>query len=193
MEKPNLVSIAAEPRETGAKAADALRAGHQIPAVLYGPHTENIHFSIKELDLERLLKSEDTQFVKVDLGDASYRSLIKKVDFHPLTDRPLHADFYVIDEKIPVTVTVPLRLTGTSPGIMAGGRRDNNLKKVKVRCLPDNIPAHVLADISGLNIGETLRIKDLNFDGMSVLAEPDRTVVLIKPPRGGKKVESGKK
>lgn len=193
MDKPNLISIAAEPRETGAKAADALRAGHQIPAVLYGPNTENLHFCVKELDLERLLKSEDMQFVSIDLSGSSYRSLIKKVDFHPVTDRPLHADFYVLDEKTPVTVTVPVRLQGTSPGVMAGGRLDHNLKKVKVRSLPENIPAHVTANISSLNIGDTLRIKDINFDNVSVLIEQDRTVVLIKPPRGGKKAETGSK
>lgn len=192
MEKPNHVNIDALPRETGSSAAAQTRASHTIPAVMYGPGAENIHFSVPELELERLLKAEDAQIVDVNIGGKSYSSIIKSVDFHPVSDRPIHADFYVISDTHPVTITLPVRVTGNAPGVMAGGRIDHNLKKVKVRCLPKDIPAHVKADISSLNIGDTLRIKDLDFSGVTPIVSPERTVVLIKPPRGGKKVE-GKK
>ena len=192
MEKPNHVTIDALARETGSSAAAETRASNTIPAVMYGPETENIHFSVPELELERLLKAEDAQIVDVNIGGKSYSSIIKSVDFHPVSDRPIHADFYVISDTHPVTITLPVRVTGNAPGVMAGGRIDHNLKKVKVRCLPKDIPAHVKADISSLNIGDTLRIKDLDFSGVTPIVSPERTVVLIKPPRGGKKVE-GKK
>lgn len=187
MEKPHLVTIEALSRQTGSKAASSLRSAHTIPAVLYGPSMDNIHLCVKELDLERLLKAEDAQFVQVSFNGSNYTSMIKSVEYHPVTDRPLHADFYVLSEDREVSVTVPIRISGNAPGIMAGGRLDHNLKKVKVRCRPEHIPAHVIADISQLNIGETLRIKDLEFDNMSVMADPDRTVVFIKPPKGSKK------
>ena len=187
MEKPQLVSIEAQSRQTGSKAASSLRSAHTIPAVLYGPTMENIHLSVKELDLERVLKEEDAQFVQVSVNGTNYTSIVKSVEFHPVTDRPMHADFYVLSEQRDVTMTVPLRISGNAPGIMAGGRLDHNLKKVKVRCKPEHIPAHVKADISQLNIGDTLRIKDLEFDNMNVLVDPERTVVFIKPPKGSKK------
>lgn len=195
MEKPSLVTITAEPRESGAKMADALRSGHAVPAVLYGPSTENINLSVKELDLERLLKVEDAMFVDVSVSGSTYRTVIQNVDFHPVTDRPIHADFYVFSPDRPMTVSVPVLLKGTAPGVIAGGRLDHNLKKVKVRTLPESIPAHLSADITKLNIGESLRIRDLKLENMTVNAQADRTVVLIKPPRGGKKAEetTGKK
>ncbi len=192
MEKPNHVSIDALARQTGPVAAAEMRAANTIPAVLYGPTTENIHFSVPELELERLLKAEDAQIVDVNIDGKSYSSIIKNVEFHPVTDRPLHADFYVFNESHPVTITLPVRIAGSAPGVLAGGRLDHNLKKVKVRCLPSHIPAHVVADVTKLNIGDTLRIKDLDFAGVTPIASPDRTVVLIKPPKGGKKAE-GKK
>ncbi len=192
MEKPNHVTIDALSRQTGPVAAAEMRAANTIPAVLYGPKTDNIHFSVPELELERLLKAEDAQIVDVNIDGKSYSSIIKNVEFHPVTDRPLHADFYVFNDSHPVTITLPVRVYGSAPGVLAGGRLDHNLKKVNVRCLPSDIPAHVIADVSKLNIGDTLRIKDLDFAGVTPIASPDRTVVLIKPPKGGKKVE-GKK
>ncbi len=192
MEKPNHVTIEAQARQTGPVAAAEMRAANTIPAVLYGPKTDNIHFSVPELELERLLKAEDAQIVDVNIDGKSYSSIVKNVEFHPVTDRPLHADFYVYNDSHPVTISLPIRISGSAPGVLAGGRLDHNLKKVNVRCLPSDIPAHVLADVSKLNIGDTLRIKDLDFAGVNPLVSPDRTVVLIKPPKGGKKVE-GKK
>jgi len=192
MEKPNHVIIDAQARETGPVAAAEMRAANTIPAVIYGPETENIHFSVPELELERLLKAEDAQIIDVNIDGKSYSSIIKNVDFHPVTDRPLHADFYVFSESHPVTISLPIRISGSAPGVLAGGRLDHNLKKVNVRCLPNDIPAHVIANVAKLNIGDTLRIRDLDFAGVTPLVSPERTVVIIKPPRGGKKVE-GKK
>jgi large subunit ribosomal protein L25 len=193
MEKPNNVSIDAIARQTGPNTAAEMRANHTIPAVLYGPGTDNVHFSVPELELERLLKAEDAQIVDVKIDNKSYSTIVKNVDYHPVTDRPLHADFYAFNDKHPVTISLPIRLVGSAPGVMAGGRLDHNLKKVKVRCLAQHIPAHIRADISGLNIGETLRIKELDFSNVTPLVEPDRTVVLIKPPRGSSKKADGKK
>jgi large subunit ribosomal protein L25 len=192
MEKPNHVTIDAIARETGPAAAAEMRVANTIPAVIYGPQTENIHFSVPELELERLLKAEDAQIVDVNIDGKSYSSIVKTVDFHPVTDRPIHADFYVYSESHPVTISLPIRISGSAPGVLAGGRLDHNLKKVNVRCLPKDIPAHIRADVSKLNINDTLRIKDLDFSGVSPLVSPERTVVIIKPPRGGKKVEAKK-
>jgi large subunit ribosomal protein L25 len=192
MEKPNHVTIDAIARETGPAAAAEMRVANTIPAVIYGPQTENIHFSVPELELERLLKAEDAQIVDVNIDGKSYSSIVKTVDFHPVTDRPIHADFYVYSESHPVTISLPIRISGSAPGVLAGGRLDHNLKKVNVRCLPKDIPAHIRADVSKLNINDTLRIKDLDFSGVSPLVSAERTVVIIKPPRGGKKVEAKK-
>ncbi len=192
MEKPNHVTIDAIARETGPAAAAEMRVANTIPAVIYGPQTENIHFSVPELELERLLKAEDAQIVDVNIDGKSYSSIVKTVDFHPVTDRPIHADFYAYSESHPVTISLPIRISGSAPGVLAGGRLDHNLKKVNVRCLPKDIPAHIRADVSKLNINDTLRIKDLDFSGVSPLVSPERTVVIIKPPRGGKKVEAKK-
>lgn len=184
MSQPNVVELQAEPRETGAAGSKKLRSGHRVPAVLYGPDVkENLHFSVKELDLERLLKSRNLQFIRVKLNGETFDCIIKETEFHPLTDRPIHIDFYKFAAEIPFTVSVPVRLTGKAAGTLVGGKVAQSLKDLKIRTTASRMPAEVFADVTPLNIGDTMKVKDVTWGDFEVLTQGQRLLVTITGTR----------
>lgn len=188
MEKPITVELTGYNRETGSKAAGKTRAEERVPAVLYGPNVnENVHFSLNLLAVERLLKVKSLQFVNITMEDGStYNCLLKKADFHPVTDRPIHIDFQVTDDKTPVTVVLPIRLTGSAKGVLEGGRLYQSVRRIKVKAVPANLPAELTIDVSKLGIGQALRVKNLKLANLTPVIEPERTIVMVRAPKGGK-------
>jgi large subunit ribosomal protein L25 len=188
MEKPNTVELIGLNRETGSKAAGKTRADERVPAVLYGPTvTENLHFSLKLLDVERLLKVKRLQFVNIAMEDgSSHTCLLKKAEFHPVTDRPVHLDFQVTDDTTPVTVVLPIRLTGSAKGVLEGGRLYQSVRRIKVKAVPADLPAELTIDVSKLGIGQALRVKNLKLANLTPVIEPERTIVMVRAPKGGK-------
>ncbi len=192
MQKPTVVELSCEKRETGRKEADRLRSNLLIPAVIYGPKVEdNIHIAVPELALEKILSKTTTQVVKLTVDGTTYETLVKKVEFHPVTDKPLNVDFYALSEDHEVTITVPIRLMGTARGLTEGGRLFQPLRKIRVRCSKDNLPAELTLDITKLKIGDTLKVAKLETEGLTPLMEEGRTVVVIRPPKGGLKALLG--
>ena len=191
MSKPNIIQLQIFERASGAKESQKLRSEKLVPAVLYGPaQKENFHFSIKELDLEKILRVKLVQFIELNFKDGKkVTAFLKTTQFHPVTDRPLHVDFYVLDDKTPVTLTVPIRLTGSSPGVLEGGRLYQSLRKLSIKCLPTDVVSEILLDISDLKIGSTLKVKNLALGGLTPLMSPERTIVVIRPPKGGLQAE----
>lgn len=188
MTKPELVELEGQARDTGTKKANELRDEMQVPAVLYGPKLdENIHFSVDELELEKLLSVSRTQIVKLTVDGTEYETLLKRTEFHPVTDRPLHADFYVMDPEQPVTLRVPVRLTGVAQGVTdGGGRIFQPMYIVRVKALPANIPAEFTLDITPLAIGDSLHVSDIELEGVTPLDDLSRTIVTIRPPKSEK-------
>jgi large subunit ribosomal protein L25 len=187
MEKPNIIELAATPRNIDPKRLDNSRKEDLIPAVIYGPGVkENLHFNIPRLALEKILKVKSLQFIKLNFEDGtSVNTIVKTTQFHPVTDAPLHVDFYALDESTPVTVTIPIRLTGTSPGVIEGGRLYQSLRKLSVSALPSSLPSELVVDIGKLKIGHNLKVRTLKLQGLTPLMSPDRTILVIRPPRGG--------
>jgi large subunit ribosomal protein L25 len=187
MEKPNIIELAAKPRNIDPKRLANSRNEELVPAVIYGPGVqENLHFNIPLLALEKILRVKSLQFIKLKFEDGtSVDTIVKTTQFHPVTDVPLHVDFYALDENTPVTVTIPIRLTGTSPGVVEGGRLYQSLRKLSVSALPASLPSELVVDISKLKIGHNLRVRTLKLQGLTPLMSPDRTILVIRPPRGG--------
>lgn len=185
MKQAEKFELEGEKRELGRKSSDALRSELRIPAVLYGPKIkENIHFSISEPDLEKILSVSATKLQVLTVDGKEYQTLLKNVEFDPVTDRALHADFYVLDEKTPVKINVPVRLTGTAIGVRdGGGRVFQPLRIVRVKVLPDRIPSQFELDITHLEIGDSIQVAELDLDGIDPLDDPSRTIVTIAPPK----------
>lgn len=188
MEKPKIIELKAVERTVDSKHLTEVRGQELVPSVLYGPAMkENIHFSVNRIALEKILSVKSLQYINLFFEDGKkIDAIIKTTQFHPVTDRPLHVDFYALDEKVPVTVTIPIRLTGTSPGVIEGGRLYQSLRKLTVKALPGIIPAELTLDIGKLQIGHNLKVRTLKLNGIQPLMSPDRTILVIRPPRGGK-------
>jgi large subunit ribosomal protein L25 len=187
MKTPETIEFATETRTPGRKPAKELRTRYAVPAVLYGPGIkENVHFSISEIQLEKVLASKNAKFIQLNLdGGKSAKAIVRTVEFDPVTDRPVHVDFYALEEKTKVTITVPIRLSGTSVGVTEGGRLYQPLRELTIRCLPGKIPAEFMVDITKLKIGATLKVSSLKTEDIEVVTPGGRTIVVIRPPKGG--------
>ncbi|MCC5940785.1 MAG: 50S ribosomal protein L25 [Balneolaceae bacterium] len=188
MNQPELYKLEGESRDLGKRSSDQLRETLKVPAVLYGPKIEeNIHFAVSEIDLEKILSSSQTKLQLLNVNGKEYKTLLKNVEFDPVTDRALHADFYVLDADTPVKLKIPIRLKGIAKGVRdGGGRVFQPLRIVRIKVLPDRIPAQFELDITALNIGDSLHVSELDMEGIDPLDDPKRTIVTIAPPKSEK-------
>lgn len=185
MKQPEIYKLEGEKRDLGKKSVAQLRDDLKVPAVLYGPKVEeNVHFSISEVDIEKILSSSETKLQELTVDGTTYKTLLKNVEFDPVTDRVLHADFYVLDESQRVKLKIPIRLTGTAIGVRdGGGRVFQTMRIVRVKVMPDKIPAEFELDITELGIGDSLHVSELDMEGIDPLDDPRRTIVTIAPPK----------
>jgi large subunit ribosomal protein L25 len=173
-----------------------LRAQGLIPAIFYGHGEENIPLEVKRREFMKALSTEAGENVIIDLEilDGKKRevktAILKEKQVHPIRREVLHADFYHISLKEKLTTAVPINLVGEAPGVKMGGILEHFLWEVEIRSLPTKIPDHITADISSLEIGESLRIGDLEeVEGIEILGDPDQIVLTIAPPKVEKEEE----
>lgn len=175
--------IAGSIRETiGKKDAVALRKSERVPCELYGGG-ENVHFSLAEIALSKLLHTPDVFEFQIDLNGTVYRAVMKEVQFHPVTDRPIHVDFLHLQDDKEVVVGLPVKLDGNSEGVRSGGKLNMLMRRVSVRGLPGNLPEDVTIDISEMLIGDAVRVRDLNIPNVEILAADSAVIVSVKTSR----------
>ncbi len=185
MKKPKVIEFEVSLREKGSTANKQLRAKEEVPAVIYGPGVEeNLNIALPEIGIEKLLSVEEKEFVLIKVDGKEYKCLIYDVDFHPVTDRPIHVDLYATTPDSPVIITVPVRLEGTAPGITEGGRLYQPMREIQIKALPDKIPAEFVVNIGKLNIGNSLKVRRIKSKDLEILTSPERTIVVIRPPKG---------
>jgi large subunit ribosomal protein L25 len=147
-------------KETGKKSSKTIRTEEGVPCVLYGGK-ENINFFAAESDFRQLIFTPCVYIVNIGIGKNTYNAIIKDLQFHPVTDKLLHADFYEVSDKKAITVEVPVKLTGSSVGVREGGKLVTERRKVNVNGLPKDIPAEIEIDITDLGIGKSIRAGDI--------------------------------
>lgn len=178
------VSLSGSPRENvGKKDAEVLREKGMVPCVAYGGK-EQVHFYIDERHLNKLIFTPEVYQVNLNVDGKEIPAIIQDVQFHPVTDKPLHVDFLEIHDDKPVKVKLPVRLNGQSQGVLMGGKLALNFKRLKVTGLPNAFPDRVEVDISGLKIGDSVRVRDLEHEGVRFLDPADAVVVAVKTARG---------
>jgi len=172
------ITIKGSKRESvGKKDAKALRNAEMVPCVLYGGE-KPVHFSAKEIAFKNLVYTPNVYTATIELASGeSYNAIVQDIQFHPVTDRILHMDFYQIFDDKEITMNIPVIIVGNSPGVIAGGALRFNKRRLKVRALPANLPDTIDADISELNIGSKLYVTQLKNDKYTLL-EADNTVVV---------------
>ncbi len=162
-----------------------LRRQGKIPAVIYGHKEKTRSFYVEIKDLKKVLEKmqEETVLVNLKLENKKHLCVIKSIQHNPVNSNLLHIDFQHIHKKEKVRATVPIHLLGEAKGLKKGGILDQNLHEVMLRCLPDQLPAHIDVDISELDLGETIHLKDLQYPDLEFELTQDIPVVSILEPR----------
>ncbi|MFW5877077.1 MAG: 50S ribosomal protein L25 [Myxococcota bacterium] len=177
-------TLQAEVREGRGKGpARRLRQRGLIPAVFYGPEVDPTPIAVAPKDVMRMLRTEygRNTVVNLDLGDGRQElALCKDLEQDPLTREVLHADFYRVDNSREVEVEVPFRTRGRSVGVQKGGLLHVTLRELPVRCTPDRIPAAIEVDVAPMEIGDVVRVQDLDLgEGVRVMRSGHRTLVTV--------------
>ena len=159
-----------------------LRNEGKVPCVMYGPN-EHIHFSMYSADFKLLVYTPNAYKVKLEIDGKIYRSILKDIQFHPVNDSILHADFLEIQDDKEVEMLIPVKLTGNSVGVRAGGKLALKSKKLLVRCLPPNLPDYIEIAIDDMNIGSVVKVADVKVSNMVLLDSPNNPVVSVKVTR----------
>jgi large subunit ribosomal protein L25 len=162
--------------ELGKKQSRDLRNQGLVPCVMYGGE-QNIHFSTHENQLKKLVYTPDVFQVKLELEGQTYDAVMQDVQFHPVSDDILHIDFVQVSQEKQVTVNLPVRLTGSSVGIRAGGKLRQRRHYLKVKGFIKDMPDRLEIDMTDLDIGDSLKIGDLNYDNLEIL-DPSRAMVV---------------
>lgn len=173
------ISLQAAPRTPGKGAARAVRREGNVPCVLYGHHVEALPFSTSERSLHPLIYTNRTHLVKILMGDDDWECILKEIAFHPVTDRPLHADFQVLQPGERVTLSVPIRYLGTSIGQAQGGRPSYVLNEVSVVCMPRHIPSQIDVDVTEIGIGQAIHVRDLELENLDIQAPDDQVLMTV--------------
>ena len=185
------ITIKGSKRESvGKVATKALRNADKVPCVLYG--SENpLHFSANELDFSKLVYTPNAHTVVLDIdGDQKINAILQDIQFHPVSDKILHVDFYQLSEDKEVSMDIPVQIEGSAPGVMLeGGVLVINKRKLKVKALPKNLPDFINVDISELKLGNKISTVDLESEEFNFL-HPDNTVVCkVRTSRASMSIE----
>ncbi len=178
------VSIEGKIRDgRGKKANKDLRGGGLVPAVIYGGDT-NITFSAPASAFRALVYTPDFHVAEITVAGKTYRAFVKELQFHPVNDSLVHVDFVELIPGKEVKVLVPLRLTGVSKGVKIGGKLLQNVRKVLLKTSVESLVDHVSLDITELDLGKSLRIRDIKVgDDTQIMQSAGTPVVTIEIPR----------
>jgi len=170
------ITINGSERESvGKVATKALRNAGLVPCVLYGGN-QAVHFSAEEKAFKNLVYTPNAHTVVIDLGNKKFDAVLQDIQVHPVSDKILHLDFFQLFNDKEITMEVPVKITGVSPGVLLGGVLRLNARKLKVKALPKNLPDFIETDISELEMGNKLYVTKLVSDKYKLL-HPDNTVV----------------
>ena len=166
----------------GKKGTHTLRKEGKVPCILYGGK-EVIHFEAIEKDFKTLVYTPDVHLIKLDVGGKKVDAILKDIQFHPVTDGIQHVDFLEVIADKPVVMNIPVKFNGTATGVREGGQMLKKLTKIRTKALISKIPATIELNVETMKIGDYIRIKDLNYDGVTFLHEPSVTIVAVKTTR----------
>ena len=183
------IAISGSPRENvGKRDAKELRYEGKVPAVLYGGK-EQAHFAVVITELKDAIYTPEANFIEITLGTQKIKAIIKELQFHPLTDLLLHVDFLQLFDDKEILMEIPVKLTGTSPGVKMGGKLVQKLRKLRVKALPKDMPQAVEVSIAKLEVGNLFRVRDLEKGSYVVTNTPEDTIVSVGMSRALKQAE----
>jgi large subunit ribosomal protein L25 len=170
----------------GKKETKKSRSEQQIPCVLYGNGIANLHFTIFAGNLKSVVYTPESFLINLNISGKIYLTVLRDIQFHPLTDEILHVDFFNVDESKPVAIDLPVIIEGNSEGVKQGGKLQVLVRKLKVSALINDLPENLVVDISDLGLGKTVFVKDLSYPKITILTPPSSTVCRVKATRASR-------
>lgn len=173
----------------GSKSSRALRNEGKVPCVLYGG-SELVHFYIYSPDFKNLVYTPNTYKVQLTIEGKKYQAILQDMQFHPVNEAIIHADFLLVDDQKQVTVSIPVKVTGNSPGVRSGGKLIQKVQRLKIKGLISNIPDSVDVNIDTLDLGQSIKIKQISIPNIEILDSKDNAIVTVKMTRNVVKEEA---
>lgn len=166
----------------GKSEAQKLRLQGMAPCVLYGGQ-EQVHFYAPMILFRDVVYTPEACFVKLNIEGQTFDAILQDIDFHPVNEMIMHADFLLLQQDKPVKMDIPVRFTGNSVGVAKGGKLVAKQRKLKVRALPANMPDFITVDVAHLDLGKTVKVGAISQDQFAILNSPNVPVVSIEIPR----------
>lgn len=188
------IRLIGEPRtDLGTKHSRDLRVEGKVPCVLYG-NKEHVTFSVYRDDFKNLVYTPNTYLAQIEIGDKKYKSILKDIQFHPVNDLITHVDFMAISEDKPVSLSLPVKIEGNSPGVRAGGKLLVKNKKLRVKGLIADMPDNIVINIDHLELGKSIKVAEINVPGLELLDAPANAIASVLATRATKQAaEDAKK
>lgn len=166
------------------------RAEGKVPCVLYGG-AENVSFTVTPKEVRDLIYTSDFKVVEVNIDGNATRCILKSAQFHPVTDNVIHIDFLRLVEGHPIKLEVPVRCVGVSPGVKVGGKLQQKMRKIKIKTVPEQMVDHLTVDISELELGSSVRVRDISIpEGIQILNPLANPVATVEIPRALRSAEA---
>ncbi|MCI6235113.1 MAG: 50S ribosomal protein L25/general stress protein Ctc [Prevotella sp.] len=180
-------------RETvGKKATKQLRKEGLVPCNLYGEKIgedgkpEALAFTIPATDLRKVVYTPHIYVLNIDIDGVKHTAIMKELQFHPVTDALLHIDFYEVNDAKPITIGIPVRLNGLAQGVRDGGRINLSIRKINVTAPYKVIPEHLDIDVTNLQLGKSIKVGDLQFEGLTLATPAEVVVCSVKATRASR-------
>lgn len=187
-----IVAIKGQPKEkSGKQAANHIRHAGMVPAVMYqSGGGQAVSFSVNPSEIRHLIYTPKFKLAEIEINGEKHQCIVKDLQFHPVTEQVLHIDFLKLVPGVRFKASVPLRFAGVAPGVKAGGKFITTLRKINILTTPDKVVDEVVADISSMELGDTIRVRDIQLqEGVTITNSGAIPVALIEIPRalrGGK-------
>lgn len=180
----NAISVTAVERtDFGKTGVKKTRAQGLIPAIVYGNDTPQ-SIAVDRSDVRGLIYTPDFKIAEVNLDGKVEKCILKEYQCHPVTEEILHIDFLRLKDGVDVKVDIPVRFKGTSPGVKLGGKLQQQMRKVRIKTTPEKLIDEVIVDISHLELGDVLRVKDIKVaDGIEIMVNESNPLATVEIPR----------
>lgn len=175
-------------KNVGKRDAKELRYEGKVPAVLYGGK-EQYHFAVSATDLKPAIYTPDVHFIDLDIDGKKYQAILQDAQYHPLTDQVRHVDFLELNDKKEVALNIPIKLTGTSPGVKVGGKLIQKLRSLRVKALPKDLPQYIEVSLESLEVGKSVQVESIQLEKAKVLNNADDTIVSVIMSRALRQAE----
>lgn len=179
-----------ERTDKGTTLANRMRRAGSVPCVIYGGG-ETVHFSAPYNAFTKIIYNPDFFTVKITVGGKEYNTLVKDVQFHPVTDKITHIDFLELNDSKKVTAEIPVKLHGQAAGVKAGGVLDQKMRKLKIKALPKDLIEHLDINVETLELGKSIKVSDVNIANVEILNQPYLPIVATYVPRAVEEKPAG--